>query len=365
MDTIARQPRPLGRDGQQPLLTLRRRSKTQALSLYRWAARHGISLRAVATRIGVAEQTVSDWMRRRTVGRLDTVARGRPQHLPSSEVKDQVLELLDECRGRLGLPLLKQAFAQVPRTSLHEIRRIYRSEHDGSMEHLTWTTPGRVWAADFTQADAVIDARYRHVLSVRDLASHYQLLSLPVLKADAITTVCTLVHLFAAHGAPLLLKTDNGSHFVDHRVLLLLSTTGVTHLLSPPMTPRYNGSKEAGIGSLKTRTLHIAAAHGRPDHWTCDDVEAARAEANLQARPWRRTGPAPIEVWEQRAAVTDDERTRFRAALDIAMRNENQKIKERMPGSSRESAAGDPANDPLNAIQRATVARRAIRRVLL
>jgi len=148
------------------------------------------------------------------------------------------------------------------------------------MERLTWKLPGRVWAADFTQADAPIDAAYPYILSLRDLASFYQLLSWPVRQADANATVCALTYPFAAYGPPLVLKTDNGSHFTEGHVGKLPSAPGVTVLLSPPNTPRYNGSEEAGIGSLKTRALHIAAAQGRADHWTCDDVEAARIEAN-------------------------------------------------------------------------------------
>src|SRR5271163_5101319 len=129
MDTIARQPRPLGPAGQQPLLKLRRRVKTQALALCRWAALHGIHLRELAARIGVAEQTLSDWWNQRAQCQLDTASRGRPPHLLSPEQEDHVRELLGECRGRLGLPFLKDAFADVPRTTLREIRQAYQSEH--------------------------------------------------------------------------------------------------------------------------------------------------------------------------------------------------------------------------------------------
>jgi hypothetical protein len=140
------------------------------------------------------------------------------------------------------------------------------------------------------------------------------------------------------------------------KVTLNLSETQVTHLLSPPMTPRYNGSQEAGIGAFKTRTLHIAAARGRPGDWTCDDVEAARIEANVQARPRGRGGAAPIDLWEQRAAISDGERAGFVAAVQTAMQLEQRRMIDRI------AATQDVL---LGAIQRATVARRAIRRVLL
>ena len=59
-------------------------------------------------------------------------------------------------------------------------------------------------------------------------------------------------------------KTDNGSHFMASKVREPLAVTNITHLLSPPMTPRYNGAQEASIGSLKTRAMHIAAAKVLP-----------------------------------------------------------------------------------------------------
>ncbi|MGA2498936.1 MAG: hypothetical protein ABSH20_14435, partial [Tepidisphaeraceae bacterium] len=101
-----------------------------------------------------------------------------------------------------------------------------------------------------------------------------------------------------------MLKTDNGSHFIASEVRDLLAVTNITHLLSPPMTPRYNGAQEASIGSLKTRAMHIAAAAGRFGCWSCDDVEAARLEANRQARPQGINGPVPDELWETRCPIS-------------------------------------------------------------
>jgi hypothetical protein len=104
MDHLASQPRPLGRAGQQPLRQVHRRTKTQALALQRWAGQHAISARSVADHLGVAAQTLADWNAQRHQRRLDVVPRGRPPHTPSIQVQSDVLELLEERRGRLGLP---------------------------------------------------------------------------------------------------------------------------------------------------------------------------------------------------------------------------------------------------------------------
>ena len=52
---------------------------------------------------------------------------------------------------------------------------------------------------------------------------------------------------------------------------------------------RYNGSCEAGIGSMKTRTHHQSVRGEHAGDWTCADAEAARQEANETARPWGKS----------------------------------------------------------------------------
>ncbi len=69
----------------------------------------------------------------------------------------------------------------------------------------------------------------------------------------------------------------------------------VRPLFSPPYTPEYNGSIEAGNGALKTRTHEEAARHGRDGHWTADDAEAARRMANEMTYPDGPRGPTRYE----------------------------------------------------------------------
>jgi hypothetical protein len=86
-------------------------------------------------------------------------------------------------------------------------------------------------------------------------------------------------------------------------------------LFSPPHTPRYNGSIEAGIGSLKTRTERHATRASHPGYWTCDDVAAAESEANATARPQGETGPMPNELRDRRRRSTAQECGLFQSAV--------------------------------------------------
>jgi hypothetical protein len=94
----------------------------------------------------------------------------------------------------------------------------------------------------------------------------------------------------------------------------LATQTTPPSLLSPPLTPRYNGSAEAGIGSLKTRVFYQAAQHGVYD-WTSDDVECARQQASLLTRPWGPCGPTPQDRPQARTPITQAQRDQFRQAF--------------------------------------------------
>jgi len=194
---------------------------------------------------------------------------------------------------------------------LRRYRRVWRRRHRLLARVLHWQRPGTVWAMDFAEPPAPVDGVYGSLLAVRDLASGLQLLWLPTENACAATALAALEGLFRAHGRPLVLKTDNGSPFIAEAFQSHLHRQGVWQLFSPPAWPRYNGSCEAGIESMKTRTHHESARRGFPGQWTCDDREAARLQANELARPWGLGGPTPGQAWLMRKPVSCGERQRF------------------------------------------------------
>jgi len=217
---------------------------------------------------------------------------------------------------------------------------------------LHWQRPGAVWALDFAEAPHAIDGIYPYLLAVRDLASGRQLLWQPVRAQTTAVVLAELRLLFALHGAPLVLKTDNGSAFIAGELRWYLHSCGVFPLFSPPHTPSYNGAIEASIGSLKTRTERQSLHAGRPGHWISDDTEAARLEANTTARPRRLKGQTPEQVWEARSPLTNEERTRFAATVETLRREER-------------TERGLPPDETLKRCQHAAVDRIALRRALV
>ena len=257
----------------------------------------------IATLLRVTAETLRRWLREWREDHLAVEPRGRPVERPRTEVRNQVLASIGLVGPGVEVSALRRLFPSIARRELEDLvarfRRVYRRK--GTLLHqLTWSNDGSVWAMDFTEAPTAIDRTYPYVLVVRDLGSGRQLLALPCESQRAEVVCDALRALFAEHGAPLVLKSDNGSGFVAAATERLLEQHEVIPLLSPPGTPKYNGACEAGIGGLKTRAHHAAARFGRPGEWTCDDVETARLNANETARPCGLSGPTPDELWAAR-----------------------------------------------------------------
>jgi transposase InsO family protein len=251
---------------------------------------------------------------------------GRPTARSPLPVRRAILDYLKLTGPGIGVPSLQEQFLDVARAELADLlaryRAVCRVRQASWQRVLHWQTPGRVWAVDFTEPSRYgggvlppIAGRYPYVLAVRDLASGQMLAwqALPAVTEEV--TSEALGCLFAQHGAPLILKMDNGSGFRAAALQDFLETIGVIGLYSPPCCPGYNGAVEAAIGSLKKRTDECARAHGRDDHWELADLAAAQTAANA-CHPRRLNGRTPTSVWESRTPVGMMERVLFALTLE-------------------------------------------------
>jgi len=326
-----------------------------------WTTTQHWSLAATADLLHLAPRTLRHWQHQARADALRLRMLGRPVRRAPVADRNEVLELLDGLGPGLGLPSLRAYFPAVCRAELEDLlrryRRLCRYRFHETLHVLHWTRPGSVWAMDYTEAPEWIDGHDRYLLAVRDLASGRQLLWLPVAQPTAHETVLALSGLFVVHGAPLVLKSDNGSPFIAEATQALLAQVGVIPLLSPPYTPRYNGAIEAGIGSLKTRTERHAARAGHPGVWTGDDVVAAQAEANAVARPHGPDRPSPDELWQARRQLTAVERVHFGETV-ARLRDEE---------SAREGLAteGSPHLAQARRVERAAISRALVEHGLL
>jgi transposase InsO family protein len=343
-----------GRLGQRSERTLEQVVRRQAVDVSCWIEERGWTQAAAADFLRVAPRTLRHWQHDLLLRSPHIALLGRPALRSSRDQRQDVIALLDERGPALGLATLQACFPDCARAELADLlgryRRIWRLRNRRPLRVLHWTVPGSVWAIDFTGPLPPIDGRYPYLLAVRDLASGQQLLWQPVVTATAETVLGALAPLFVVQGAPLVLKSDNGSPFAADAVQALLQNVGVIPLFSPPGLPQYNGAIEAAIGSLKMRTQDLAARHGRVN-WTYEDVVGARLETNATARPHGSDGRTPDEAWSERALLGGAARARFQAAV----------------ASQRAQARADQGQTicgPLTDQQERAVDRVAIRRAL-
>ena len=319
-------PRRRGRAWQQRRRELERSIRRDAVHFYGQVRSRGGSLVEAAQALGVASRTLRDWVGKLRLGRLTAAPLGRPRTCADAAQRNRVIDFLGERGPGVGVPTLQEQFPELARADLLEIqqrfRRLLRRWTRRRQYVLHWPHAGPVWSMDFAEPSLLgaawslppIDGCYPYLLAVRDLASGYQLCWLPVPAATADVTIAVLRGLFACHGAPLVLKCDNGPPFRADATKNFLATSGVLALFSPPHCPRYNGSIEAAIRSLKSRTLEQASWQGRLTRWTSFDAESARRQANTNAPLVR--GPTPAETWARRSAIGLTERRRFQLTVE-------------------------------------------------
>jgi transposase InsO family protein len=304
---------------QRPLREREALLRGNIIELARWTATLGFSLPETADLLHLAPRTLRDWHADFRIEWPRIHLLGRPTLRSSLEDRTNVLDVLKELGPATSVATLRKCFPWMPRAELEDLlkryRRVWQKRYHAAPHTLHWQRVGAVWAIDFSEAPCLIDGIYPCLLAVRDLASHQQLLWLPVLDMTAPTALEALQSLFVQHGAPLVLKADNGPAFIADATKDFLRPFGVNLLFSPPHTPRYNGSIEAGIGSLKTRTERYATRAGHPGYWNLDDVAAAQLEANATARPKGETGPTPNELWHPRRPITPEERRLFQESV--------------------------------------------------
>jgi transposase InsO family protein len=307
---------------------VKRAIRQQAVEFYRLLHERGNSLEQAAQRLSIASRTLRHWERRCQCQSENATLSliGRPPARSARNVRQTVLDFVKTRGPSIAVSSLRIEFPKLARAELagllQRYRRVVHDRYPTSQRRLHWLVPGSVWAIDWAEPSACggayslppIDGQFPYILAVRDLASGYQLCWQPVPQTTAAVASAVLQDLFVRHGAPLVLKCDNGPSFRAAQMKEFLEQSGVFALFSPPYWPAYNGAIEAAIGSLKSRTCQEASRQGRLDRWTTLDLDAATLAANVT--PSRRLqGRCPIEVWAARKRTSAVQRVRFE--LDV------------------------------------------------
>jgi len=291
--------------------------RRSAVATATWMTMRGLTWADAARRLQMKPATLIAWRDGwKDRSRRKPIPRGRPPEHTDKYTRKAVLTVLWALGPGIGIPALCQLFPEVARGELEELQRryehAYRKHKRMSIQSLRWTLPRAVWAMDFAVPPKPIERIYEKMLIVRDLASGYQLLALPVTQENGENVKMALLFLFKAYGIPLVIKSDNGSPFICEIVKDVLETHKVLHLLSPPGMPQFNGSCEAGVGSVKVHAHHRSSCLDRPGDWTCDDIEWARCRANAFGHPRGAEEETPEETWRNAPPIPEQMRRELR-----------------------------------------------------
>jgi transposase InsO family protein len=253
--------------------------------------------------------TLRDWITGWREDRLAAEPRGRPAERGSVERRNEVWGWISSLGGEVSVRSLREDFPDLSRGELRDIKRRWRHvarRQPGKLLHrLRFTTPGTVWAMDFTEPERKVDGIFPSLFVVRDLASGKNLAAMPVFHQDSRSARDVLRALFLWLPPPLVLKSDNDKAFKTDEMRELLRSHGVLPLYSPTYYPPYNGACEAGIGTIKLFAHHAAANRGCPGEFTADDFFEAVCRGNALTRPHGHDGPTPDEAWADAIEIHD------------------------------------------------------------
>ena len=140
---------------------------------------------------------------------------------------------------------------------INEARSRFNQQQRATMFRIEWLNPMLAWAIDDTELTSLLrgqiePGRRLFVNTIQELSTRYKFDTgiRPFLNGDEVAE--RLSKLFVRHGAPLILKRDNGSTLNAAPVNDLLRKYGVIALNSPPYYSRYNGAVEYANREIKT-----------------------------------------------------------------------------------------------------------------
>ena len=123
-------------------------------------------------------------------------------------------------------------------------------------KRLQATYPGHIWAYDFVE-DALYSGASFKVLTVMDEFTREGIALDVASTTSAERVIGVLTTLFAHHGAPAYIRSDNGAEFVAQALQLWLAQCGVDTLYIDPGKPWQNGKEERFNGTVRDECLNL------------------------------------------------------------------------------------------------------------
>lgn len=176
-----------------------------------------------------------------------------------------------------------------------------------------------------------------YVFAVTDYYSRYVEISISK-RNTAEVAINSLKKMFATHGLPYTVTSDNGPHFVAEAFKTFLKDNGIKHRKTTPLWPQANGEIERQNRSLLKR-MQIAQVEGK------DWKEAVQTYlVAYRNTPHPSTGVCPSELLFGRTLRTKLPGLRQAAKLDEEVRDRDQEKKIKMKEYSDRTRKAEESN---------------------
>lgn len=176
-----------------------------------------------------------------------------------------------------------------------------------------------------------------YVFAVTDYYSRYVEISISK-RNTAEVAINSLKKMFATHGLPYTVTSDNGPHFVAEAFKTFLKDNGIKHGKTTPLWPQANGEIERQNRSLLKR-MQIAQVEGK------DWKEAVQTYlVAYRNTPHPSTGVCPSELLFGRTLRTKLPGLRQAAKLDEEVRDRDQEKKIKMKEYSDRTRKAEESN---------------------
>ncbi|KAK8785283.1 hypothetical protein V5799_008352, partial [Amblyomma americanum] len=156
-----------------------------------------------------------------------------------------------------------------------------------------WPYPEKPWSR--IHIDFAGPLKNRYLLIVTDAFSKW-IEVVPVTTPSADATIPCLRTMFAAHGLPDVIVSDNGPAFVSASFREFLQRNGIKHVLTPPYHPASNGAAERAVQTIKAKLKKAVGGSF--------DCQLARVLLNYRSTPHETTGCSPAELMMGRKLKT-------------------------------------------------------------
>ena len=208
----------------------------------------------ITRQIGLPESTFRRWNRRER-HHVTVLAVPGPKKAAFLDMKALMrsMKTFNPFRNRIaGAPVLWQTHSEgISRRDFYNVLERYmarlRKEERLGYWRYRWLKVGVVWAMDDMDFGYDETGQKLRTHNVMDVGSRHMFEPLDGSSLLAEAVALNLEILFILNGAPLFIKSDNGSNLLKaEAVAAVLSRWSVLPILSPPWYPQYNGVIERG-----------------------------------------------------------------------------------------------------------------------